>query len=354
MKRVLFLFLILVAIYLAIVILFPMSPSNFSDYFNAYNSLDLQNYSSKNFDESENRYCYSLPNNGILTTRKFLIPLFRGIDYQITVKAKSSNYDTNAFLVFSLKNKPLCTIPITNTVWKNSKKPISVQKNTYGFGYGTPNLDIKCLCSNGNKIDIASFDISCQPFYKTIINRISNKSNSSENSPKGAPDIKNNYKSSLIKNGCFTNHFSSWDSKDNVILTNIDQFTCAYLKCLDGKRKRFSQNVNVISGEVYVLKFDLSSKTDGAYINLRDMKTGFEQYYWLKANKSKRSYKWEFVPRMTGKSTVYFTAEGKGEYFFSNISLYQINSRLRIFFETLIILFTIMLFGGIFYYISKK
>ena len=135
-------------------------------------------------------------------------------------------------------------------------------------------------------------------------------------------NLKDFISGNILINSNFKEGLKYWRFDNRVSLTNIENKIYAHVKGINQKQTRFWQDIEVVSGRVYRLKFDLKGKQTGAFAIYRDNKTGKESYIWCKDDsKTKKSYSWEIIPDRTGKNTVYLSTNLEGDYYYSNIRL---------------------------------
>ena len=91
---------------------------------------------------------------------------------------------------------------------------------------------------------------------------------------------------------------------------------------------RIWQNINVVSGENYRLTFKITGPKEGAFVILRNIKTGKEKYKWCNGANEDKEYIWDISPVANENRQVYFATNKKGNYYFHNISFRQNNNRL--------------------------
>lgn len=334
MKRLFLLFSILFLTYLFIVFIFPFSPTSISDNVGNGNMFTSSNIKIDQLKYDSGQYCFALNNNKSFNAKNYFIPLFKDIDYQLSIKSKLNSQDTNAILNFYLNDHFLTSVQISNVFWTSYNKTFKVKEDIYGFGRDVPKFTIKCLCSKSNLISIATYNISCEPFYKRCIRLLSSTNAKVDN------DNKTNlvYQTEIFKNTDFKDGFKYWKTEGSVCLTNINSNVYACISHDGNQKARFYQTINAISGQIYRLSFDLFSNTKGAFIICRSHIGGLEKYFWCKKPVGHRHYCWEFVCSKSGKNTIYFTCDNKGEFFYSNVSLELLNSNKRIFCESIVVL----------------
>ena len=81
----------------------------------------------------------------------------------------------------------------------------------------------------------------------------------------------------------------------------------------------------MITGKTYKLTYTLNSDEDGAFTIYRDTKSGKEKYQFCTEKNNNRRYSWTIKSNTTAKNTIYFSTSKSGVYYFSFISLNEIN-----------------------------
>lgn len=156
-----------------------------------------------------------------------------------------------------------------------------------------------------------------------------------------ATNFSNFISGNFLLNSNFEEGFKNWSCDNGISLTNINGRAYVHTAASDGIKTRFYQQINVISGNVYRLKFDVKGKQNGAYCIYRDLKTNKEEYTWCKGeNGEEKSYIWDIKPLRTGKNCIYFSANKQGDYYFTKISLSNLSNKSKLNF--------LFLFGAIF------
>lgn len=125
----------------------------------------------------------------------------------------------------------------------------------------------------------------------------------------------------ILLNSDFRNNFNSWNFDGNCTLTNINKINTLSVICDKNKKIRLWQDFNVISGQIYNLKFDLLGKQSGVFVIFRDNTTGNEEYLWCKGTENQKSYNWNIKTKKSGRRSIYFIIYQVGNYYFTNISL---------------------------------
>ena len=118
----------------------------------------------------------------------------------------------------------------------------------------------------------------------------------------------------------FNEGFKYWGHDNGITITNINSKRYVSSK-IDKSRKQFYQDISVVSGKVYRLKFTLKGNQSGAFAIYRDSLTGDEEYLFCNGNKKSQKYLWDIKSIRTGKNTIYFTMNQIGDYLFSDIQL---------------------------------
>ena len=345
MKRLILLFCLLFLTFLLSVFIFPFYPTSIADFVGNGNLLNTANFKNNQLTNDSGQLCFFLNNNNTFNAKNYLIPLFKDIDYQLSIKSKFNINDTNAVLDFFVNDRYLTRVQITNKFWTSYSKTFKVKENIYGFGRDVPKFSIKCFCSNSNSVSIASFKISCAPFYKHALRTFSSKK-----TKENIDNITNLvYQTEIFKNNDFKQGLKYWNAEGNICLTNIGSSVYACVSHDGNKKSRIYQTINAVSGQIYRLSFDLLSSNKGAFVICRSHIGGKEKYYWCKKPSGLNKYSWEFVCSQTGKNSIYFDCINKGDYFYSNPKLVLINSKKRIFYETSVsICLVLFLFAFIF------
>ena len=125
----------------------------------------------------------------------------------------------------------------------------------------------------------------------------------------------------VLKNSNFKEGFKNWKHDEGIIITNINNVT-SVLEVGSGKNlKRFYQDINVVSGKVYRLRFNLTAKKSGALVICRDNFTSKEEYLVCEGKNDNKTYVWNIKPKRTGKNSIYFACNKEGQYYFSKIQL---------------------------------
>ena len=265
MKRLILLFCLLFLTFLLSVFIFPFYPTSIADFVGNGNLLNTANFKNNQLKNDSGQLCFFLNNNNTFNAKNYLIPLFKDIDYQLSIKSKFNINDTNAVLDFFVNDRYLTRVQITNKIWTSYSKTFKVKENIYGFGRDVPKFSIKCFCSNSNSISIASFKISCAPFYKHALRTFSSKKT------KENIDIITNlvYQTEIFKNNDFKQGLKYWNVEGNVYLTNIESSVYACVSHDGNKKSRIYQTINAVSGQIYRLSFDLLSSNKGAFVICR-------------------------------------------------------------------------------------
>lgn len=157
-------------------------------------------------------------------------------------------------------------------------------------------------------------------------------------------NIKDYLNGNILLNSNFHEGFKYWHCDNGVSLTSISDKLYVHLVLESQKQVRFYQEISVISGKVYRLKFNVYGKQDGAFAIYRDQRSGKEIYKWCKGEtETEKQYNWDFKPEKTGKNTIYLSTNKKGDYYFSDISLIDctINSNI----QSLFLLFVLLAFS---------
>lgn len=163
--------------------------------------------------------------------------------------------------------------------------------------------------------------------------------------------IKNIISGNILTNSDFKEGLKYWVCDKGVSLTNIGNQVYVHVVGRDKLQTRFMQNIDVVSGIVYQLKFDLTGKQNGAFPIYRDTKTGKEEYIFCGGNdNAKKRYTWKIKPKRTGRNFLFFSTCQDGDYFYSNITLSDSTSNavMKSIFIGCIILFLSILFEVIF------
>ena len=150
----------------------------------------------------------------------------------------------------------------------------------------------------------------------------------------------------MFLNSDFKNGFKYWNIDNGISLTNVKNKIFVHTEGIEKKQTRFWQDINVESGKVYSLKFELKGKQTGAFGIYRDIKTGKEEYIWCNENDMdglSKSYTWNIKPIRSGKNTIYLSTNKEGNYFFSNISICNIDTKCHK--TVLILVFGVILFS---------
>ncbi len=129
----------------------------------------------------------------------------------------------------------------------------------------------------------------------------------------------------LLTNSNFQNDFKGWNFNNGVSLIETNGIKLLRIENSGEGQNRIWKNVNVITGKTYKLTYTLNSDEDGAFIIYRDTKSGEEQYQWCARKNNNRRYSWTFKSSNTAKNTIYFTTRNRGVFYFSDISLNEIN-----------------------------
>ena len=150
----------------------------------------------------------------------------------------------------------------------------------------------------------------------------------------------------ILLNSDFKDGFKHWKCDNRVSLTNMNNKVFVHTEGVDKRQTRFWQDIEVVSGKVYRLKFDLKGKQDGAFAIYRNVKTGKEEYLFCKGDESLKHYLWEFEPIRTGRDTIYLSTNQKGDYYFSDALLYDknCNTQKKILLLSCLTLFIALLF----------
>ena len=129
----------------------------------------------------------------------------------------------------------------------------------------------------------------------------------------------------LLKNSNFQNDLKGWNFNNGVSLIETNGIKLLRIENSGEGQNRIWKNINVITGKTYKLTYTLNSNEDGAFIIYRDTKSGEEQYQWCARKNNNRRYSWTFKSSNTAKNTIYFTTRNRGVFYFSDISLNEIN-----------------------------
>lgn len=125
----------------------------------------------------------------------------------------------------------------------------------------------------------------------------------------------------ILKDGTFEQGLTYWKSDAAIIFTNINDKSYCYVKG-DSNQIRIYQSINVETGFVYRLSFDLkSSKNSGAYVVYRDDRVEKEEYFYCNKPAGDNHYEWEFSPLSSGPARIALSTYLKGDFYFSNVSL---------------------------------
>ena len=146
----------------------------------------------------------------------------------------------------------------------------------------------------------------------------------------------------ILLNSDFKNEFENWRYGDGIFLTNINNKIYVHTIGINEKQTRFWQGIEVVSGMVYCLKFNLKGKQNGAFAICRDIQSGNEKYLWCNGdNGIEKSYSWDIVPSFTGKQSIYLSTNKEGDYYFSDIKLYS--NLKRDFYKTTILILILLI-----------
>ena len=125
----------------------------------------------------------------------------------------------------------------------------------------------------------------------------------------------------LIKNGNFRKKIKYWHFDKNSITTNIGNQIYACISNKSTTQNRIWQDINVISGQIYHLTFEVYGQQEGAFAIYRDIKTGKEKYLLCSGKSGEKTYVWDIKPNNTGKSSIFLSTNKPGKYYFTNINL---------------------------------
>ena len=128
------------------------------------------------------------------------------------------------------------------------------------------------------------------------------------------------FSKNILINSNFKNGFDNWKHDSGVCVTNIRFKSCVFTKNSNNKQTRFWQDVNVVSGKTYRLKFDLKANQNGAFAIFRDDVINSERYKFCdKTNSMYSTYILDVEIKRTGVNTIYLSTKNKGDFFFKNI-----------------------------------
>lgn len=129
----------------------------------------------------------------------------------------------------------------------------------------------------------------------------------------------------LFTNSDFQNKFKGWNFNKGVSLIETNGIKLLRIENSGEGQNRIWQNINVITGKNYKLTYTLNSDEDGAFTIYRDTKSGKEKYQFCTEKNNNRRYSWTIKSNTTAKNTIYFSTSKSGVYYFSDISLNEIN-----------------------------
>lgn len=166
---------------------------------------------------------------------------------------------------------------------------------------------------------------SNSPANNAINNQITNSAPNTIEKHCDFLDFKNH-----ITNGKFTDKLEGWSSNKKVCATNIDEKCCVEIKGNPTYQIRVWQTITMTSGHVYRLSFKSRSTKNGAFGIIRNNLTGKEEYLYCELNNNWDDnwieYKEDFKNSQTGQYRVFLSCQGDGLFYFTDVSLYELNS----------------------------
>ena len=125
----------------------------------------------------------------------------------------------------------------------------------------------------------------------------------------------------ILKDGTFEQGLTYWKSDAAIIFTNINDKSYCYVKG-NSNQIRIYQSINVETGFVYKLSFDLKTdKNHGAFIIYRDDRVEKEEYFYCNKPAGDSHYEWKFSALSSGPARIALSTYSKGDFYFSNVSL---------------------------------
>jgi hypothetical protein len=248
----------------------------------------------KRTDAFDNQIYFSLNNDRIYN--HVYMPMFTGVVYSISIKARLSNLTNGSEnVIFKYNNKLLTSFSVTNNVWHYYRKFFSV---TYDPCFGQALLEIVSK-NRSDSIDIKDIKFEIPSLYDTF------KRHRIEN------DL---YKTNLIMNGDFKdglNHWEVWKSYKDSIITIITNYNYNAIRITNPQKRYvgFKQDIVISSGKVYRLSANIRPYINtniyfGARISLG---VGDNKYYllWLNNNNWLRK-ELVFTNAISGKASLFF------------------------------------------------
>ena len=130
----------------------------------------------------------------------------------------------------------------------------------------------------------------------------------------------------LIKNGKFNNNLDFWEKTDNLNRINLQKHgnhNCVEINGDQNQQYRIWQTISTVSGHVYKLSFMLKADHDGAFAIIRDDKTREERYFYPSRKKGWNKYNFDIDGIKKDKYRLLLSCQGRGDFYYSDISLYD-------------------------------
>ena len=157
-----------------------------------------------------------------------------------------------------------------------------------------------------------------------------NESNTNIQREEKTTDIIEESKSSkhknLFSNSDFSEGLKNWRCDKNILVIQLNNSKNGIeISGSTNSQTRLFQTVSTVSGHVYKLSFKAKSTQTGAFAIFRDDLNNSEKYLYVLKTDDWKEYSKNFMSLNTGNHRIFLSCKGDGKYYFSDISLVDLN-----------------------------
>lgn len=131
----------------------------------------------------------------------------------------------------------------------------------------------------------------------------------------------------LLLNCDFSDGLNNWNCDNEVKIVQMDGKVSLELIAPEKGQTRAWQSINTTSGHVYRLTFKSKCDQIQSFAIFRDHKSNKEEYLFTNPSETWKEYQKDFVSYKDGSYRVYLSCKGKGQFYYSDISLIDLNNK---------------------------
>ena len=256
----------------------------------------------------------SAANNEKWPTKSFLY------DYPVDVSQQSQ---TMQLSVYRYPNEV-----VNQTKWKIEGKHEGIYFDTNGIlrvEQSTLPGTYTVKASEGELIDTMTINVINNNLTNKKVQNIAleisdelNKSESNIEIPREQAPV------NLFVNSDFSEGLKGWFFTKDVNVIEEEGRKCVELLGQEKEQIRIWQNINTISGHVYRLNFKVKALQNIAFVIFRDTITGKEKYWYIDPVEDWTKNSKSFESKHDGNYRFYLSCQGKGEFYYSDITLIDV------------------------------